>query len=201
LSITTYAELQTAAANWLTRSDLTSQIPDFITIGEAEIFRKLRIREMETAFSTAISSGVIALPTGYKELKFAYINTSPVARLTRKAASWIYEKYPFRSAYGQPAFIAREGSNFIFGPYPDSTYTVSGVYYKNLGPLSSSAHAVFTNNPDLYLYATLVAAEPYIKNDKRLPMWKEEFGRILTSVQMESDKEDESGGGLEMVAS
>jgi hypothetical protein len=201
LSITTYSELQTAAANWLTRSDLTSQIPDFITIGEAEIFRKLRIREMETAFSTAISSGVIALPTGYKELKFAYINTSPVARLTRKAASWIYEKYPFRSAYGQPAFIAREGSNFIFGPYPDSTYTVSGVYYKNLGPLSSSAHAVFTNNPDLYLYATLVAAEPYIKNDKRLPMWKEEFGRILTSVQMESDKEDESGGGLEMVAS
>jgi hypothetical protein len=156
---------------------------------------------METAFSTAISSGVIALPTGYKELKFAYINTSPVARLTRKAASWIYEKYPFRSAYGQPAFIAREGSNFIFGPYPDSTYTVSGVYYKNLGPLSSSAHAVFTNNPDLYLYATLVAAEPYIKNDKRLPMLKEEFGRILTSVQMESDKEDESGGGLEMVAS
>jgi hypothetical protein len=201
LSISTYAELSTAAANWLTRSDLTSQIPDFITIGEAEIFRKLRIREMETTFSTAISSGVVALPTGYKELKFAYINARPVSKLDRKAASWIYEKYPTRSADNRPKFIAREGSNFIFGPYPDSDYTVTGVYYKNLGPLSSSAHAVFTNNPDLYLYATLVAAEPYIKNDKRLPMWKEEFGRILTSVQMESDKEDESGGGLEMVAS
>lgn len=201
MSITTYAELQTAAANWLNRSDLTTRIPEFITLAESEIFRRLRVSDMETSFSSAMSNGVVALPTGYLGLKFAYVNSTPVARLTRKPASWIYEKYPFRTAYGRPSFIAREGSNFIFGPFPDSNYTVAGVYYKNLGPLSASDHAVFTNNPDLYLYGTLLAAEPYIKNDKRVPLWREEYSRILASVQMESDKEDESGGGLEMVAS
>lgn len=201
MSLATYSDLQTAAASWLDRSDLTSNIPDFITIAETEIFRKLRSRDMETAFTSTVSAGVAALPSSYVALKYAYVNATPVTKLDRKAASWIYEKYPTRSADSRPKFIAREGSNFIFGPYPDSNYTISGVYYKNIGPLSSSAHAVFTNNPDLYLYGTLLAAEPFLKNDKRIPVWRDMYERLLVSAQMTSDKEDESGGGLEMVAS
>jgi hypothetical protein len=200
LSITTYAELQTAVSNWLKRSDLTSYIPDFVTLGETRIFRELRSKDMETSFSTAISSGVIALPTSYLGLKFAYINTSPVQWLSRKSDRWIYENYPTRSATDKPKFIAREGSNFIFGPYPDSGYTVAGVYYKNIGPLSSSAHAVFSANPDLYLFASLVAATPFIKDDKRVPLWEAQYQAILKSEQNKSDKEEYSGAPLQMTA-
>jgi hypothetical protein len=31
MAITTYAELKTAAANWLSRSDLGSRIPEFVS--------------------------------------------------------------------------------------------------------------------------------------------------------------------------
>ena len=55
MSIGTFAELKTAAANWLDRSDLTDRIPEFIVLAEARFNRVLRIRDMETV-STAIST-------------------------------------------------------------------------------------------------------------------------------------------------
>lgn len=155
---------------------------------------------METAFSDTISSGVVALPTSYIDLKFAYINSSPVSKLQRKTASWIYEKYPTRSAEGKPSFIAREGTNFIFGCYPDSDYTVSGVYYKNLGPVSSSAHAVFTSNPDCYVYGSLLVAVRELKDDSGINRWGPLYDQSILAAQVTSDREDYSGGGLEMTA-
>jgi len=154
---------------------------------------------METTFVGTVSAGVIALPTSYIDLKFAYINRTPTQWLERKTNRWIYEKYPLRSSESLPKFIAREGSNFIFGPYPDSNYTLGGVYYKNLGPLSSSAHAVFTNNPDLYLWGSLLQATPFLGNDKRISLWQAKYDQALSSAQLTSDKEEYSGGSLAMV--
>ena len=152
---------------------------------------------METAFSGSISStGTLALPTSYIDLKFAYINTAPVQWMERKANIWIYQNYPLRSSDGKPKFISREGSNFIFGPYPDSQYSIAGVYYKNIGPLSSSAHALFTNNPDLYLFASLAEAEPYLKNDARVALWKAKYNEIRDQVNQLADEEDISGSNL-----
>jgi len=55
MAISTFAELKTAAANWLDRSDLTDRIPEFIALAEARFNRILRIRDMETV-STSIST-------------------------------------------------------------------------------------------------------------------------------------------------
>ena len=200
MSISTYTELKTAVANRLRRADTSSYVDDWILLAETEIYRRLRTKGMETAFSDTISSGTIALPTSYIDLKFAYINASPVTRLRRKTAAFIYEKYTTRAATSRPAFIAREGSTFIFGPYPDSNYTVSGVYYKNLGAVSSSAHALFTSNPDCFLYGALLMAVRDQKDDKGISRWSPLFETAILSAQAASDREDYSGGGLEMVA-
>jgi hypothetical protein len=201
MSIQTYTELKSAVANRLRRSDTSSYVDDWITLAETDIYRRLRVRDMETAFSDTISSGVIALPTSYIDLKFAYINTTPVVKLQRKRAEFIYEKYPYRTSDGKPAYIAREGSNLIFAPYPDSNYTVSGVYYKNLGAVSASAHALFTSNPDVYVYGALVMAVRDLKDDNGIARWTPLYEQALMSAQATSDREEYSGGGLEMVAS
>ena len=201
MAISTYAELQTAVANRLRRADTSGYIADWILLAETDIFRRLRVRDMETGFSDTISSGTIALPTSYIDLKFAYINTSPVRKLQRKRAEFIYEKYPTRSSDGKPSYIAREGSTFIFGPYPDSGYTVMGVYYKNVGPISSSAHAVFTSNPDVYVYGSLLMAVRELKDEAGILRWQPLYEHALASAQKVSDMEEISGGGLEMTAS
>ncbi len=195
MAISTYAELQTAVGNWLNRGDLTSYIPDLIMLGERKIYRDLRIRAMETALSGTIASGVIAVPSDYIELKSAYINSSPTLQLQRRNVEFIYDKYPVRASEGRPKFIAREGSNFIFGPYPDSGYTVQGIYYKRLTALSvSNTTNWFTDNaPDLLLYASLVEAEAFVKNDARIPLWVAGYERVKAMIEKEDKREAFSG--------
>lgn len=200
MSITTYAELKTAIVSWLDvpTATFTSTIDDLVTVGENRIFREARTRDMENALSSTISGGVIALPTGYVELKYAYLNTSPVCALERRSAEWIYKNYPQRSADRRPKFIAREGTNFIFGPYPDSGYSVAGIYYKRLTALSSSVNALFSANPDLYLFACLSESEPLIGRDARIPLWEAKFQKTLSEVNGEDESEDHSGSALQM---
>lgn len=200
MAITTYAELQTAVSDWLHRSDLTSIIPDLITLGEKRIFREVRVRVMESALSSTIASGVIAVPADYLELKSAYVDGSPTQQLQRATASQIYTQYPTRSSEAKPKKIAREGANFIFGPYPDSTYTIKGIYYAAPTIVSSSANALFTANPDLYLFAALCEAAPYIGNDARIVLWEQKYQSIKALMEQSDDREYGAGGGLEIVA-
>jgi hypothetical protein len=194
LSLSSYSDLQTAVGNWLHRSDLTSQIPDFITLAENRINNDLRHRSMETAQASTMASGVLAVPSNYIELKDAYISsTTPYVNLARKSAEWIYENYPYRIAHNTPSFIAREGSNFIFGPYPDTNYTVTLVYYNRLAALSSAVNTVFTTYPGLWLYGALLEAAPYLKDDKRIGIWEGKFAQLFTLVQKENDDEFLSG--------
>lgn len=196
MSITTYADLQTSVANWLHRADLTTSIPDFITLGEKRIFRKVRCRVMETALTGTMSSGVIAVPSDYLELKSAYLTSTPVALLQKSSLSQIYAKYPLRSSTGRPAYIAREGSNFIFGPFPDSTYTISGIYYAQPTGIATSVNALFTANPDLYLFAALCEAAPFLGDDARIPLWESKFAQSLDDIRKEDATENASGGGM-----
>jgi len=49
MAITTYSELKTAVADWLNRSDLTSAIPNFIALAEAQMSRQIRHRKRHDA--------------------------------------------------------------------------------------------------------------------------------------------------------
>jgi len=201
MAITTFAELKTAIAGWLdvSATDLSSQIDDLITVGEKRIFREARTRDMETALSSAISSGVLAVPAAYVAMKFAYINTSPIQVLERRPTEWLYANYGYQSASGVPTYFARDGSNFIFGPYPDSTYTVKGSYYARLTAISGSGvNALFTANPDLYLMACLAEAEMILGRDPRIAIWDAKYQRILADVNGEARTEEQSGSHLQM---
>lgn len=195
MSIATYSELQTAVANWLHRSDLTSIIPDLIMLGENRIFRELRCRDMESALSVTFTSGVAAVPSDYLELKFAYLDGTPVSPLKRSSASAIYTRYPLRSPSGKPSEIAREGSNFIFGPYPDGTYTLKGIYYAE--PTSVTTSDTFLAiHPDLFLFAALSESAPYIKEDARITLWEGKYQNILNQLNIQDAGEESSGGGM-----
>ncbi len=196
MSLSTYADLQTAVASWLHRADLTAITPDLIRLGELRIFREVRCRDMETALSGTIANGVIALPSDYLDLKFAYIDATPVSKLDRASASQIYEQYPYRSASGKPTSIAREGSNFIFGPYPDSGYAVKGIYYAEPVSIATTANALFVANPDLYLFAALCEAAPYIQDDPRVQLWEGKYASIKQQIAWEDSEEYGSGAGM-----
>jgi hypothetical protein len=186
MAISTYSELQSALASWLDRADLTARIPEFISIAESRISRKLRIREQETDSDVTLVAGTrtAALPTGFKEVKRVYLNTNPVQPLSYIAPSDYWTRYMSVDT-GRPVVFTVEGSNLVFGPIPDTAYTAKVLHVKELSALSASAHGTFTSNPDLYLYGALTAAEPFLKNDKRVPMWKSLFEEILNELMVQ----------------
>lgn len=197
--ITNFATLQQATADYLNRSDLTSFLPNFLQNAENTLYKTLRIRAMENALSVTIANGVAAVPTSpaYIELKFAYVNTSPVKPLTRVTAAEIYSLYPNRSGGAVPRLIATEGDNFIFGPYPGA-YTVKGIYYGRLPALSGSntTNWFTANAPDLLLYGSLLEAEPFLANDPRIQTWAALYKRAYAAVEQEERRQQTSGGKL-----
>lgn len=198
-AITSYATLTTEIGAWLHRgTSLDAEIAGFIQLGEARVYRDLRVRQMEVSLSSAIASGVISVPTGYLEMKYAYINGSPMRKLERKDAEWIYLNYPTRSSDGTPRFFAREAESFIFGPYPDSAYTVKGVYYKKLDALSDSntTNWLVTDAPDLILFASLCEAAPWMHDDARIPLWEKKYAQIAQRIQRNDEQEEFSGSPL-----
>lgn len=192
--ITNYSTLQTAIGDYLARSDLSSFFPNFTQAAEAKLYKRLRIRAMETALSGTISSGVLAVPSDFLELKFAYVTTSPVQWLKKTTPEHIYNDWPVRSGSAIPTHISRQGTNFIFGPYPGA-YTVAGIYYARLTALSGSntTNWFITNAPDVLLYGSLLEAAPFLGDDPRVPIWAEAFAQCIALIEEEERREGARG--------
>lgn len=200
--ITDYASLKTSLAAWLNRTDLTAIIPELIADGEARIYNDLRIRAMEVAFSEAIVGGVVNVPSGLLSWKFLYIDGSSARKLTRKDPEWIYTNYPNRAGDGEPVFFAREGDTLIFGPSANSGYTVKGRYYKRLAALSdtNTTNWFITNEPQLLRFAALCEAAPYLKDDKRIPIWENKYNDAKNRIKKTERDEEFSGSQLSVTA-
>lgn len=200
MSITSYATLQTEVASWMHRDDLTIVIPEMIALAEERIMRELRAPELETSFSGAISSGQLDVPTGFLSWKAIYIDSSPITYLTIKPLDWLWTNYPTRSSDSTPKFIARNGTKFDFGPYPDSGYTVKGTYYKKLTSVSSSWNAAATAYPYLYLFATLHECALYNRDALMADRWDAKYREQLESANGQAIDGNLDGAPLRMTA-
>src|SRR5262245_10780943 len=67
MAISTYSELQTAVANWLNRTDLTERIPEFVALAEAQMNRRLRVRQMVTRAEATLASAFVDVPSDMLE--------------------------------------------------------------------------------------------------------------------------------------
>jgi len=195
MSFSSYTAFRTNVSTWLDASDLPSAvIDDIITLAEKRVHREVRTREMETAFASTISSGVVTVPSDYGEMKYAYIDGTPTKRLTRASPEYIYEYGPTRSSDSKPKYFSREAGNFIFAPYPDSGYVMKGVYYKKYAGLSTALNDLFNASPDLYLWACLVEAERVLGRDKRIGTWESNYQNAKNKINGEMENEAMSGG-------
>lgn len=189
MAISTYAELQTAVTNWLDRSDLATLVPDFITLAEARFNRVIRAPDMLTRDDAFTVDGQYeTVPTGFTEASRVVLLTSPVTVLEYVTPQVMAEARAGRTSSGKPAFYSVVGGNFEFLPTPDSAYTASLLYYARLTPVSSSWNWLASSHPDIYLFGALTEAEPYVKNDERLLLWKSRLDQALAELNVMNDR-------------
>jgi len=203
MAIGTFAQLKTAAANWLDRSDLTDRIPEFISLAEARFNRVLRIRDMEvvsTSISTVAGTREYSLPTRFVQMKEFHLTTDPLTPLSYITPEMM-TRMQAGSSKSKPQVFTIIADNVRLGPNPDAVYTTSMLYYQAFAALSDAAttNDMLTNNPDVYLYGTLLEAEPFIMNDERVPLWLAAFEKAVGDIQNQDNKDRHSGSQLRVM--
>jgi hypothetical protein len=195
MAIGTYSELQTAVQNWTDRSDLSSRIPEFIALCEADLNRRLRIRAMETRATATAAEEYISLPSDFLEMRNFQLNTSPKQTLRLVTPEYI-DTFWTGSTTGKPLVYTFIGGEIQLAPSPDGSYTAEMDYYAKLDIASDTTNWVLTNAPGLYLYGSLLQAEPFLKNDKRIGTWKAMFEQAMKDVEDADKRERWSGNSL-----
>jgi hypothetical protein len=190
MAFTSYTTLKSTIADYLARSDLTTQIPDFIRLAEERLRRDLRIRQMLKVATSAmvVDDSTVSLPTDFIAMKDLHLSTTPATSIKFLTTNTFF-KVARTTTKGKPVFYTLLGSEFQFAPIPDSAYTLQIVYYAKPDLLSdTTASNIFLETcPDLLLYGALGEAEPYLMNDERLNTWASLYQRGLTSLSKSDD--------------
>src|SRR5262245_41513286 len=142
MALATYSDLKTAVASELARSDLTTYIPDAITLAHARINRVLRehprMQKRNDAFS--ITAEYVAVPSDFRELKSMYLQTSPRSEISMQYDNWVAS-----DTSAKPRYVIITGSTtpgvefFRFGPPPNATYTATIEYVAYLTAMSGAS--------------------------------------------------------------
>ncbi len=201
MALTTYTELKSSLADWLNRQDLTTVIPDFISLAEAQIERQLRTRQMivraTASFAAAAEYGTV--PDDFLEVKSIKLDTNPVTALTFQTIDAMDQlsNTTYLSS-GKPLYFTIVGNQFRLLPIPDAAYTADLVYYAKLTKLSSTVASnwLLTQAPDVYLYGSLLQAAPYLQDDARIQVWSSLYQAGLDQLQIADDRGSTSGGAL-----
>ena len=198
MALTTYAELKTSVGDWLNRSDLTTAIPDFISLAEAQIERNLRTRQMIVRSTASITTEYSAVPDDFLEVKSFKLDTNPVTPLQFETIdSMDTLSVTYRTAT-KPMFFTVVGEQFRYLPVPDAAYTGELIYYAKLSKLSTSntTNWLLTSAPDVYLYGALMQAAPYLQDDARITVWASMYRAGLEEVTKADDRSSSTGGVL-----
>jgi hypothetical protein len=187
-----YFSLAQAILDFSHRTDIANYQDYYIQQAETRIYRDIfaqnignGVKWLEQAFS-GIASGATPTPAGYLALKAMQVTDTfgNVFTLLYKDPQWIYTNYPVRQPTGIPAYVARDGANFIFGPYPDSAYVLSGTVYAASTPLSATSPTSWMTNicPDLLLASCMIELQPFLKDAAALKVWQTIYAQKLMAL-------------------
>ena len=199
MALTTYTELKASIADWLNRTDLTTTIPDFISLAEAQIERTLRTRQMIVRANASFDSEYGAVPADFLETKSLKLtSTNPLTPLAFLSIDDMDAARSHYTASGRPRFFSVVGGQFRISPTPDATYTAELIYFAKLSKLSSTVASnwLLTSSPDIYLYGSLLQAAPYLQDDARIQTWATLYERALNDLRTADDRGASSGGTL-----
>lgn len=201
MSLATYSDLQTKIAQYLARTDLTSQIPDFILFAENRLRRELRTRKMLKLVSATMTANdsTLSLPADFLRLRDIHLANTPARPLNFQSPS-IFFRNARTTDTGVPLDYTILDAEFQFAPIPDSAYSARMLYYAAPTYLSdaNTSNVFLANYPDALLYASLGEAEPYLMNDERLATWAALYQRAVDSITSSDDEDEFSAVPLTM---
>jgi hypothetical protein len=201
MAITNYTNLQTTIADFLNRDDLTSVIPTFIQLAEAQINREIRHWKMEQRSSGQQSAGdqYMQVPADWLEtIRFTLTGsgTSALTLASRAAIADIRAKNENVSTV-LPYYYTHADGQFELYPTPVEDTDFELLYYQKIPDLATnSTNWLLTDAPDVYLYGALLHSAPYLAEDARVAVWAQMYSAAVSNVNRASEQARYSGSGM-----
>lgn len=201
MTVATYAELQSAMADFLNRDDLTSIIPTFIRLAESRIDRDLRHWRQEKRSTTIFSTQYSIIPTDYlRPIRLQILDGSTSAVEPISTAQMLQLRGDTYDQTGRPTHYALTAGGIELYPTPDMSYNASLVYYGRIAALSTSntTNWLLTEAPDAYLYGALVHSAPYLKDEAKTALWDGLYKAAMDNLNSTSEDAKYGGSGLKL---
>jgi hypothetical protein len=194
MALDTYTNLKAAVASWLHRTDLTTQIVDFITLAEQSISDDLAGSDsmvvVQAGIALAQGASSFTLPIGARGLRTLrttspYATVVPIVSYTRMISETDGDS-SITGAPGMAALVGNPGSagTLTVKVYPtaDQAYTLEATYENGVVPLSGAvaSNFVLARAPSIYLAATMREAHLYMMDEERAGIWA---GRYMAAIE------------------
>lgn len=205
MAITNAGELVSAVTSWLARApdtedSVVARIPDFITLAESRIFKRLRVPENMFRSTALINEPRERVPELFIELdSLAYIAPIPADSSAAKGKTHVLRyvsPHQFYSYFddkeGDPFFYTIVGPEISFGPFinwditipADELGSIELVYFAASPTLDTTDDAdtndILLHYPDIYLYGSLIESQAYISSSPELySRWAQLFNTAI----------------------
>jgi len=180
MALGTSAEIKAAAADWLNRTDLTSQIDDFFNMSLSEATRRLDLALGESVIEITVSSDQATAkkllePQG--SLDIISITDEKGNRLEEVP----FQQYRSYVETGSSACVFAYVGGYIYIGSPPSEGDKFTIQYKELNNFN---YANYQNSgiaaiPTIILYGILMYACTYLKDDNRIAVYKQKFDELI----------------------
>ena len=195
MPLSTYANLKAAVADWCHRTDLTTQILDFVALSEAQIRRDVRCRAQQILVTGTLTGEVLAQPTRYieaerlvlEDVEQDFVAPGMYAQLQQAQST-------------EPKYTHIGTDLYILNGANGSAYSL--LYWQQFTPFSadSDSNWLLLNAPEIYLSGALVQAAVYLNDDAMLTRHAAIYQASVKMLNNSERRAQFSGSRLEIRA-
>jgi hypothetical protein len=184
MSLSTYAELKAAAADWLNRQDMASVIADSVTLFEGAANSVLRSTRMIGDDAITASTRRVAVPADFIEPVYLQANGDTTRPLEQVSPEQIVQIRRRLATTGTPRSFSVIGRYIELAPAPAVSTLYDLVYYQTIPALSddNTSNWLLANHPDIYLYGTLLQAAVWMKDQDRIKLYADMMAQNLSTA-------------------
>jgi len=170
------------------------QLPRLINLAERRIARELKVEGLISVVSSAMQPGLAVYPKPDRWRTTVSFNFgtgdqgNEYNQLFARTYEYVRSYWPDRTQTGVPLFYAEyDYNNWIVAPTPDAAYPFEVLVYQLLPLLDDANQTNWLTEyaPQVLLYATLLEATPFLKNDERIQVWQQMYDRAAQALNGE----------------
>lgn len=198
----TFTSLQADLRRYLERGSATDpqvyeQLPSLITLAERRLARELKIEGFQVPVTATMTAGlaVYPKPDRWRLTVSMNIGTGTTQNTFKPLLARSYEYlrnwWTDRTERGEPEMYADyDYDHWLIAPTPIAAYPWEIIYYQLPELLDDSTQANWTTRyiPEALLYASLLEATPFLKDDGRIATWQQFYDRSMASINGEDMK-------------